>query len=271
MITQGVFQAYENASPLRAINPAVKMLISSGVMLFLSVVFDHSTLLGIIAIGVTLLLPVGRIPGRVIARALVPFVLFGIGFLWMNALLPRTSGTVLFSLGPLSVSREGVQNGVSFFLRAIGFGVWSLLFVATTHPTSFILSLVHQLRVPPRIAFSALAAYRYLPSLQIELAQIRGAHQLRGLGEVGGIRGKIQRAYRYTIPLLAGALRRATRVSAAMEARAFNGRDRTWYRREQLHWQDLLYAVGVVGTVGLVIWWSSTTGTLQLWSGRLWE
>jgi energy-coupling factor transport system permease protein len=271
MITYSVFQNYERPSPLHKINPSVKMLISLAVMLFLSIVFDHPTLVRIITIGLILLLPVGRVPVQVIARAMLPFILLGIGFLWMNALLPRTSGTVIFTVGPLSISREGAQNGVSFFLRALGFGVWSLLFVATTHPTSFILSLIHQLRVAPRIAFSALAAYRYLPSLQLELEQIRVAHQLRGLGEVGGIRGKIQQAYRYTVPLLAGALRRATRVAAAMEARAFSGRERTWYRREQLHWHDLYYAIAIGGAVGLVIWWSSRTGSLQLWNGRLWE
>lgn len=271
MMRRGVFENYERDSPLGAVNPSVKMIASVLVMLFVSVVFDHQTLAAVIALGVVLVLGIGRVRPGVLARAMVPFLIFGIGFLWMNALLPRTAGTPLFTVGPLVVSREGALNGVSFALRAIAFGVWSLLFVATTEPTSFVLSLVHQLAVPPKLAYSALAAYRYLPSLQMELEQIRGAHRLRGVGEAGGVRGKVQRAYRYTVPLLAGALRRASRVAAAMEARGFSGRDRTWYRRERLTWRDALYAVAVLGGAAAIVWWSWRSGVLRLWSGRLWE
>jgi len=271
MKRRGVFENYEGDSPLRGVNPSVKMIASVLVMLFVSVVFDHRTLGAVIALGAVLVLLVGRVRPGVLGRAMVPFLLFGLGFLWMNALLPRSAGTPLFTVGPVVVSREGALNGVSFALRAIAFGVWSLLFVATTEPTSFVLSLVHQLSVPPKLAYSALAAYRYLPSLQMELEQIRGAHRLRGVGEAGGLRGKVQRAYRYTVPLLAGALRRASRVAAAMEARGFSGGERSWYRRERLAWRDALYAIAVLGGTAAIVWWSWESGSLRLWSGRLWD
>ena len=271
MMRHSVFENYELDSPLATINPAVKLICSVVVMLFVSVVFDLQTLSLITGFGALLLLGLGRVRPLLIARALFPFVLFGLGFLWMNALLPRSAGTVLFTLGPVALSAEGLRNGVSFFLRALTFGVWSVLFVASTEPTRFVLSLVHQLSVPPRIAYSALAAYRYLPSLQIELDQIRGAHRLRGVGEAGGVRGKLQRVYRYTVPLLAGALRRAGRVAAAMEARGFSGVNRTWYRKESLQLRDAAYALCVFSVTAFIVWWGMYSGTLMLWSGRLWE
>ncbi|TVR85374.1 MAG: hypothetical protein EA428_15915 [Spirochaetaceae bacterium] len=271
MIRHTVFENYELDSPLATINPAVKMICSVIVMLFVSVVFDLQTLSLLTAFGALMVLGLGRVRPLVLARALLPFLLFGVGFLWMNALLPRSAGTTLFTVGPVAISAEGLRNGVSFFLRALTFGVWSVLFVASTEPTRFVLSLVHQLSVPPKIAYSALAAYRYLPSLQIELEQIRGAHRLRGVGEAGGLRGKIQRVYRYTVPLLAGALRRAGRVAAAMEARGFSGMNRTWYRKESLRLRDAAYAIGVLSVTSLIIWWGLYSETLMLWSGRLWE
>ncbi|HKK48612.1 MAG TPA: energy-coupling factor transporter transmembrane component T [Alkalispirochaeta sp.] len=266
-----VFENYEKSSPLAAVNPSVKLIASVVVMLFVSVVFDHHTLAAVIALGAVLVLGVGRVHPVVLGRAMVPFLIFGFGFLWMNALLPRTAGTPLFTVGPVVVSWEGVRNGVSFALRAIAFGVWSLLFVATTEPTSFVLSLVQQLRVPPKLAYSALAAYRYLPSLQIELEQIRGAHRLRGVGESGGLQGRIQRVYRYTVPLLAGALRRASRVAAAMEARGFSGTGRSWYRWHRLTWWDALYLITVLGGTAAIVWMSWRSGSLRVWTGRLWE
>ncbi len=271
MMRRSVFENYELYSPLATINPAVKLICSVVVMLFVSVVFDLQTLSLLTAFGALMVLGLGRMRPVVLVRALLPFLLFGIGFLWMNALLPRSAGTTLFTVGPVAISAEGLRNGMSFFLRALTFGVWSVLFVASTEPTRFVLSLVHQLSVPPKIAYSALAAYRYLPSLQIELEQIRGAHRLRGVGEAGGVRGKLQRAYRFTVPLLAGALRRAGRVAAAMEARGFTGANRTWYRKEGLRLRDAAYALGVFGVTAAVIWWGLHAGTLMLWSGRLWD
>ncbi len=273
MIRRGVFESYELASPLHLVNPAVKLLCSLAVMLFVSLIFDIPTLSTIAGWGLLLVLGLARVRPTVLARAMLPFAIFGLGFLWMNAILPRAAegqAEALLRLGPLTVWREGLLNGISFAIRALSFGVYSVLFVATTDPTTFVLSLIHQLRVPPRLAYSALAAYRYLPTLHAELAQIRAAHRLRGVGETGGLRGKLQQAYRYTIPLLAAALRRAGRTANAMEARAFTGRQRTWYRTTRLRAVDAGYALLALGGVAAIVVLSARAGTLMLWSGRLW-
>lgn len=271
MMQRSVFEQYECDSLLARINPAVKMVCSLMVMLFVSVVFDLWTLGAVTLCGTVIVIGPGRVRLRLLLRALLPFVLFGLGFLWMNAVLPRESGTVIASWGPVRVSAEGLLNGAAFFMRALAFGVWSTLFVVSTEPAGFVRSLMHQLRVSPRIAYSALAAYRYLPNLHLELEQIRAAHRLRGMGESRGIHGKFQRAYRYTIPLLAGALRRAARVAAAMEARAFSGTSRSWYKRERLHPRDLLYVLCVLVAMLAIIASGIRSNTLMLWSGRLWD
>ena len=43
------------------------------------------------------------------------------------------------------------------------FAVYSLLFVLTTDPTDFVVALVQHWRVPPRIAYASMAAYRFVP------------------------------------------------------------------------------------------------------------
>ncbi|WP_018527050.1 energy-coupling factor transporter transmembrane component T family protein [Alkalispirochaeta alkalica] len=276
-MNHALFEYYQERSPLHHLNPAVKLISSLVVMIFTSLIFDPFTLAAITLFGLALTLGPGRVPPTLVLRGLIPFLLFGAGFFWMNALMPRvTSGAgtgeeLLFSLGPLGFHRTGVINGVSFGIRSLGFGVYSLLFVATTNPTDFILSLVHQVRLPPRLAYSALAAYRYLPTLHSEITMIRNAHQVRGTREGSGPGGFFRKSYRFTIPLLVSGLRRAGRVADAMEARAFTGRNRSWYRQTRIGFRDLLYVVALASGVVLITLYSHHRGTLIFWGGQLWN
>ncbi len=235
----------EQDTLLHRLNPAAKLGVAALYMAAATLIFDPLLLLGLAAAIVSVTWLVGQIPLPVLLRGLLPFFILGLGYLWMNALFPRTSGTevaVLFHIGPLQVVAEGVEIGLILTARALAFGACSLFFISTTDPTDFILSLIGQLGVNPRLAYGVLAAYRFLPLLESELTQIRAAHQLRGLGTGTGLRGKAMQFYRYTLPLLAHAMRKAGRVANAMESRAFTGaRDRTYYRDLALRRADWLF------------------------------
>lgn len=267
---RGVFEQYERECALSAINPSVKLGTSIAVMLVATVLFDGVALLGIFGFGVVLAVLAGRCTPRMLVRGLLPFMLFGLGYVWMNALLPREVGTVLFRLGPLAVGQEGLFNGLRFAVRALSFGAWSLVFVVTTDPTDFARSLHQNLRISARFTYSALAAYRYLPTLRTELATIRAAHRLRGLGEGKGLRGVFVRFYRYTIPLLAGSLRRAGRVADSMDVRGLGNVPRSDYRRVPVRIRDWVYVALVMSVVTAIVVFASEGAGLERWSGRLW-
>lgn len=266
-----VFEAYERNSPLSGINPSVKLAVSLVIMLAATAVFDLLSLVALCSFGLLVAVAAGRVPPAVIVRGLIPFLLFGLGYFWMNAVLPRDAGTVAFELGPLSVVYEGMWNGLRFGVRTLCFGIYSIVFVATTDPTSFARSLHQNLRIPARFAYSALAAYRYLPTLRDELHQIRSAHRLRGLGEGDGLRGKLVQFYRYTIPLLAASLRRAGRVADSMEVRGLGGEARSVYRRVPVRAVDWAYAGVMLAVVAAVLLLGAHGGTVELWSGTLWN
>ncbi len=271
-LSGGLFAQYERASPLARINPVVKLAVALGIMMAATAIFDAAALAALLVLALALTVVAGRVPLRVLGRGLLPFILFGLGYLWMNALFPREgSAAPLLVLGPLRVDGQGLANGATMGLRALCFGGHSLLFVATTDPTIFALSLVRQLRLSPRAAYSLLAAYRLLPLLESELRQIRAAHRMRGVGEGQGLRGKVLRIYRYTLPLLAGSLRRAGRIAAAMESRGFDGsRDRTWYRDVRVARRDWLYAAAMTAALAAILVAAGSLGRLTAWSGRLW-
>jgi energy-coupling factor transporter transmembrane protein EcfT len=138
----------------------------------------------------------------------------------------------LIQLGPLRVTGVALVNASSLVARLVALGAFSAVFVRTTDPSDLVLSLVHQARLSYRVAFGTLVGLRMLPLLQGEYATIRAAHRVRGIDEGRGLRGTWRRIRRYSIPLLAGAVRKAGRVALAMDARAFGAYDdRTYMRR----------------------------------------
>jgi len=97
--------------------------------------------------------------------------------------------------------------------------------------------------------------YRMLPLLQGEYEAIRAAHRVRGVQEREGKLAVFSRMKRYSIPLLAGAVRQASRVALAMDARGFGAfPERSYRRRMRVSGQDWLFlAAAVTLTAGLVV------------------
>jgi energy-coupling factor transport system permease protein len=243
---------------------------AASIMLVVTLVFDPVTpaLLVLLAVGV--LLVVGRVPAALLGRGLLPAAAAALGFFWVAVAFPRAydNPTIVAQIGPLVVTAEALWRGGAISLRVLCFAVYSLLFVLTTDPTDFVVALVQHWRVPPRIAYAAMAAYRFVPLFTAEAESIRLAHKVRGLGEGRGLTGYWEASRRFAIPLLASAIRRAERVAIAMESKGFDGAAaRTYFR--VLRWQpiDLLFLVGMVLAVGLVFGLSARLGYLQFWDG----
>lgn len=268
-----LFSYYEQDAFLQRRNPAIKLAISLGLMFVATALFDAWTLALITLIVVIATWRLGQVPLSALLRGMLPFLLLGLGYLWMNVLFPRAGDapvTVLWRLGPLRVVAEGIETGITLTARALCFGASSLFFVTTTAPADFILSLIHQFRLNPRVAYGILAAYRFLPLLDTELTQIRAAHRLRGVGEGQGVRGKVQQIHRYTIPLLASAIRKADRVSLAMESRGFGGtRPRSYYRVLRTDGSDWLLALAAILALTVILWTSWQLGLIRTWHGGL--
>ncbi|MFZ4451420.1 energy-coupling factor transporter transmembrane component T family protein [Salibacterium aidingense] len=217
---------------LQKVNPSLKL---AGVLMIIAVmvpVFDPWTPLFLFGLTVLLIIGLGGVSIRFLGLLLLPFLVFAFSFLWIQVVFPDERGeTILFSIGSMPVALENVYTGISLGMRALVFASWSLLFVLTTDPTRFMLSLIQQCKLPPRFGYGMMAAYRFLPMFREELQQIRTAHRIRGLGEKRGLK----QFKRYFIPLMAGAIRKAERTAIAMESKGFDGRrSRPFYRR--IHW-----------------------------------
>ncbi len=252
-----MFTYLAHASLLHRLNPSMKLLgvavVAAGATAAFAPFIPAMLLLALWLTAWRL----GRVPWRTMLRWSIPLVLLPIPVALFNALYADLSRFphphILWQWGYWTLSAEGLWMGLGLGLRVAVFVAASLLFVATTDPTDFALSLVQNLKVPPRFGYGVLVSYRFLPLLQREFAVIRMAHRVRGVGEGRGVRGWVEKIRRYAIPLLAAAVRKSERTALAMDARAFGALPRrTYYRQMVIHKQDVLFVMALGAYVAIV-------------------
>lgn len=237
---------HDTDSLLHRLNPLTKVIATAPVVFFLALVTDPWTPAIFILLFSLTSIALGKIPFVRYIKTVAPLLFLVTGFLIVYPLVvdpARVAGTAIaFQIGPLEVRWGGIVFGLATALRILSLLLGMLLFVLTTDSTDFIRALVQQWRLPYRIGYSAMAAYRFIPMLQSELAVIQSAHKVRGISDRGGLRAQYDRAKRYAVPLLATAIRKAERTALAMDSRAFGAFEkRTYYRRLYFTPSDWLF------------------------------
>jgi energy-coupling factor transport system permease protein len=252
-------------------NAVVKLAVAMALSLLLFLVLDPVTpvlfLVATIAAGLSL----GGIAPRAYARVLAPLAVVGLGFVWTNAFFARTVDPAAPSwyVGPLRATLPGLLFGLAIALRGLAIGALSVTFVLTTDPTDLVVGLIRRARVPFRIAYPMLAAYRFLPFFQDELERIDLARRVRGQLVARGPAGALRRRLGDVVPLFSSAVRRAARIAVAMDARGFAAaRDRTYLRASTVTRADIVMALVAFGVALALLGLGALGGWLRLWDGR---
>ncbi|GAA1672473.1 hypothetical protein GCM10009830_18320 [Glycomyces endophyticus] len=171
-------------------------------------------------------------------------------------------GRILLDLGPIEISSGALLDGTAVGLRVCVAATAGVLAFATTDPTDLADALTQQLKAPPRFTIGSLAALRLLPLLAAEWRQITTARRARGL-EGGWNPLRRARLFASTMfALLVGAIRRAGRLAAAMDARGFDTDiPRTHARHQRMRPADwaLIAAALAAGTAAVTL--SAVAGT----------
>ena len=252
------FVWHEGDSFLHRLNPLTKLLLSVPVAVIAGLADEPLTpsAIALVVLAVTRML--GGITWAALLRPLGFAALLSVGMVWTGVLFyagpGSESGAPEVWLGPLRVSMAGLTYGLTMAARLWAIFAASLLFVLTTDPVAFVLALIQQGRLPYRVGYGVFAAYRFVPLVEEELANIRAAHQVRSFDSGGGPIGRLRRSFGYAIPLLAIAVRRAERVALAMDSRAFGALpERTYFRTTSVGRADLLFAVGALAVLVLIV------------------
>lgn len=205
----------------------------------------------ILLAGIALAIPGTGMRARDLARLLGPLVVAAVLLGGLNALLAGTSA-VAPSAGPTGRAWVGLALG----LRIAAIALASSLALATTDPADLASGLIGHLRFPPRLAIGALASLRMAPILATEWSTIALARRARGVDAGRNPLATIRLSLAALVILLVSAIRRASRMALAMDARGFaSGVPRTLARPPRMRRPDwlLLAAALVLGVAAVGI------------------
>lgn len=205
----------------------------------------------------------GRVPWRTLGMAHLALAAFAVSIFAANVLL-RDGGTPVAHLGPVTVTDAGVHAATALAVRAFYLGVISVVLVTTTDPVRLMTSLHQHAKLPSGATFAILAGMRVLEELPAEWTTIRIAQALRDPGRTPGVLPRSPRALgSATFALLVGAVRRAERITVALESRGLGSGPRTVARPVSLTRYDGLVAAVVVCVVAVVLITSAALGWLS--------
>ncbi|AIT60762.1 energy-coupling factor transporter transmembrane component T family protein [Corynebacterium doosanense] len=170
------------------------------------------------------------------------------------ALFGNPRGESYLQFGLFHVTDNSLSLAAAILVRVLAIGVPVVVLMVDIDPTELGDGLAQVLRLPARFVVATIAAVRLIGLLRDDLAGLRRARRARGLADRTGPRYLFSLAF----GLLVSALRRAGKLSTAMEARGFGATERTWARESRLHPRDgallVVSALLGVGAIAVAVW-----------------
>ena len=173
---------------------------------------------------------------------------------WPLLLAALAVGVLNTVFAPERPAANSLVSGIGLGLRLLGIAMAGLLALASTDPTDLADALQQQLHLSPRVAIGTLAAVRLLPVIASEWQILALARRARGVEAGRSPPAAARIAFGMLLALLVGAVRRATRLALAMEARGFGALPcRSVARPQRLRGRDMaLIAVALLVAGGAV-------------------
>ena len=244
-----------NRSPLSTLNPLVGPVVIAIVAVVIIVSVDPVAMVIMLAAELPLL-ALARIPARGWLVRGWPVAAGLVGIMIANVLFTGDhSGPTLLAAGPLLITTGGVQAAGVVALRLLVLAIPGIVLFSRLDPTALSDALIIHWHAGPRLAVGSLAALRMAPLVVADLRQSYAARRTRGL---------ISRNPLAMLPVIFGSLttvlvttvRRATRLSVAMDSRGFDsGVPRTLARTSLWRRRDTFVIIGyaLAGVAVLIV------------------
>lgn len=252
-------------SVLHRLDPRTKLF---GTMVFIISLFLSDSLAGYGVATVFLIAAVrlSKVPFKFIVRglkAIVAILLISVSF---NMFL--TPGRVLFQLGFLKLTWEGLRMAGFMALRLIYLVIGSSIMTLTTTPNELTdgleksLGFLNKVGMPVHeVAMMMSIALRFIPILLEETDKIMKAQIARGADfDSGNLIRKAKAMVPLLVPLFIAAFRRANDLAMAMEARCYRGGEgRTkmkpliYRKRDYLAYGVLIFYLVAAAVIGRIL------------------
>ncbi len=221
-------QYYPVDSVIHRMDPRTKLL---GTLLFIISLFcaDNIWGYGAAALFLAAVIKLSRVPFKFMVRGLKAVLVLLLISVSFNLFL--TSGQVIFQIGFLKITLEGVRTAAFMALRLIFLVLGSSVMTLTTTPNELTdglekgLGFLNRVGVPVHeVAMMMSIALRFIPILIEEADKIMKAQMARGADfESGNLVQRAKSMVPLLVPLFISAFRRATDLAMAMEARCYRG------------------------------------------------
>ena len=209
-----------------------------------------------ILVGVAVLIP------AVAAGVLVPLLRtalllslpIAISAVLVNLLFFPGGETVLFRIGPITATAEGLAFALEILARILAISGAITLFYLTTRPADLVVDLERR-GVSPRVAFVANASVQTVPAMVERAGQITAAQRARGLDTEGSIWRRLRGLIPIVGPVILGSIAEVEERTMALEARGFTrpGRRTLLWAPSDTTTQAVARWALLVGLVALVV------------------
>lgn len=248
-------------APLARANPIAKLAAALVLLVALFASVDVVTG-GVVMAAMLALVPASGLDPRALLGRTWPILVTALGIGVVNVLAAPAQTGAPFDIGPLRLGSQTLLDGIGLSVRLLAIGLTGVLATATSQPTDLADALIQQLRVSPRFAVGVLAAVRMLPALAHDLQTASLARRARGVSSGRSPVGAARLWGGLLLSLLVGSVRRATRLSLAMQARGLGAREcRTVARVQRMRAGDWGWIVAAVGLAAAAIGTSVAVGT----------
>lgn len=250
-------QYYRADSILHRLDPRIKLM---GTLVFAISLFLPKSVVGIICASLSLgiVLALSKVPLKYYLRGVKPLIPIIIFSAVMNIFF--SGGTILWTWGFLRITKEGLWQAGFMMIRLIYLIVGTSVMTFTTTPKQLMdgmekaFHFLTYVKVPVHeLSMMMSIALRFIPILTEELDKIMKAQMSRGMDfEEGNFLVRAKKLLPLLIPLFISAIRRASDLALAMDARCYHGGD----NRTKLHplrYQKKDYAAYIIEGIYFII------------------
>lgn len=160
-------------------------------------------------------------------------------------------GNVLFTVGKIAVSTEGLMDGLRFSLIVMAFSGAVTLYFALV-PIKYLTLALELKGVSPRATYVLLAAFQAITDLGKNARVIMDAQKSRGIETEGNIFQRVRAFVPVLAPVFLSAMAATEEKAIALDARAFNSREAHSHLvslRGTPAWEIVLVGVSLLGVV----------------------
>jgi len=215
---------------------------------------------GVAALFIIFVVKMAKVPVLFLLRGLRA-LLFIMTFMVVFNLFMTPGENVLFAIGFIRVTTEGISMAAQMGIRLILLIAGSSILTLTTSPIQLtdgieaLLKPLKPLKVPAHdIAMMMTIALRFIPTLAEEMDKIMKAQKARGAElDTGGLLKRAKSLLPILVPLFVSAFKRADELATAMLARCYRGDvGRTRMKIMRFVRRDVV-ATGAVAVFGVLL------------------